>query len=1072
MRTAVLTLLRVDVDASYGPRLRALVDQIDGVADDPELVIHTERRVASAAVAFHLAVDAVGAAQRLATTLTADGRPRIALATGRVDAVRGRLGGVARDRADAVLAAGSEAAVVLSSSTAVMVASSLPAGAELVALAVAGDERIYALRRTPAADDAGASNLGWAHRAASRPVIGRAGPMSRLEGAWTAALSGSRPVVIVSGDPGVGKTTLAAENALRVQGSGGLVLYGRWDEEVLAPYQAMREALGAYAAACPRPMLQADVKPHADDLARLLPDLGARVGGVRGPLVDDPDAERLRLFDGVRHWLGAVAQRRPVLLVLDDLQWADHSSLRLLRHLVDEPPDGQVLIVVTLRDGDVEGMGPLHALGSFETSPGIERIDLHGLDADAVAELIAHAANRSKPSPDDEAAAVWLADETAGNPLLVQEILRGLDPTDPRPAVDQLRDRLPGRVHDVVRWRLANLPPATTATLEAASILGERFSLDVLAHTLGRGVLDLRHQLDDAARAGVVRDVGDGDDLVFAHAVVRRALQDDVPADRAAALHHAIARTLSEGSRPRGTPAEIAHHYLRAAETSDGSIADVAIRWARSAADQARRETAFESTVAFLSGAVAVHDRFGGDAPTADRAAREVALELRLDLADAHDRAGEFLARDRRYSEAAELARSLDRADLFSRAAQGYGGRLPAAPASNPAARRLLDESLARLPTDDGRARALTLARLAHVVHGDLPHDQRRALADEAEAMARRLDAPVVVASVLASRVLALDGPDDVDDHLEIGAEIIRIGEQVGDPDLVLQGARARIHPLFVVAAHEAAHDLADRFTDLAESVRHPDHLRITAMWEIMWAALEGRFDDATTGAGVLRGRLAAAGHPQANLIHLMATMTIRWMRGDLAGARPGFDALDAHTPSVSTWAMRALVAGSAGDEGAARATFAERTTHDLVTADRAYQWQVGLATTAMALERSPDPDWALAVYDLLAPYSGRNTVAGYVTYLGAVDHHLGTLAATLGRYDDAATHLEAAYERHRVIGACPWFAMTGAWLANVLAARDGKGDADRAAVLWAEADALASDLGLRSGPEPHPKLG
>ena len=85
--------------------------------------------------------------------------------------------------------------------------------------------------------------------------------------------------------------------------------------------------------------------------------------------------------------------------------------------------------------------------------------------------------------------------------------------------------------------------------------------------------------------------------------------------------------------------------------------------------------------------------------------------------------------------------------------------------------------------------------------------------------------------------MLALDGPDDVDDHLDIGSEVIAIGQQTGDPDLVLQGARARIHPLFVVGAHDAARDLAGTFTQLAGTVRHPDHLRIATMWRTMWAA-------------------------------------------------------------------------------------------------------------------------------------------------------------------------------------------------------------------------------------------
>src|SRR5690606_1477726 len=230
------------------------------------------------------------------------------------------------------------------------------------------------------------------------------------------------------------------------------------------------------------------------------------------------------------------------------------------------------------------------------------------------------------------------------------------------------------------------------------------------------------------------------------------------PAGDSTPVRRAVAAALSRGGRSP-PPLQVAHHSLAAADAgpgdgADAGLVDRAIRWGRAAADQARRETAFETAVAFLSRVVALHDRLtaGDDRPVR---ARERACELRLELAEAHDRAGEFVARDRRHLEAADLARELGRTDLFVRAALGYGGRLPAAPPPNPTARRLLEEALALLPEEDSRARALVLARLAHVLHAEAPHHERKRLADEAEAMARRLDAPVVLASVLSSRVLA-----------------------------------------------------------------------------------------------------------------------------------------------------------------------------------------------------------------------------------------------------------------------------------------------------------------------------
>jgi hypothetical protein len=1072
----VLTVLRVDVDARHADAVRGVLVGAEGIAAGPEPADEPSPGRVSVVVAFHLAGDAAATAVRLAGGSSGPVPPRLVLSTGEVERRASGLAGPARERVDALAAHAGDAVVLLSASTAVMVSHALPAGVELVDLGVVAlgprrGDRAYELRLVapgPAggADDAGASNLGWAHRAAARPVVGRRDAVIRLEEAWVKALDGAHRVVVLSGDPGIGKTTLAAELSLRVHAAAGTVLYGRWDEDGHAPYQAVREALGTYAATCPRRLLRQDVAGHADELARLLPDIGARIGGVRPPLAHDPDAERLRLFDAVRDWLGAIAGRRPVLLVLDDLQWAERSSLLLLRHLLDEPPEGRVLIVVTLRDGEVEGLGPLHTLGSFEGSR-VDRVEVPGLQEAEVSELVTQALGRPAIGPDEAEAARWLTEETAGNPLFLHEILRGLDPGDPADALRQARDRLPERVHDVVRWRLSRLTPATNDTLVAASFVGEEFSLDVLAATLEGRVLDLRHQLDDAVRAGVVRETDDGHRLAFTHAVVRRALQDDVSPDRSADLHRRIAAALAEN--PGDTSAaEIAHHYLLAA---DAATAMGAVRWGRAAADQARRETAFEGAVSFLTRVVEVHDRFGADPERPDRSG-ELACELRLDLAEAHDRAGEFIARDRRHLEAAELARALDRTDYFTRAALGYGGRLPAAPPSNPTARRLLDEALRRLSPTDGRARALTLARLAHVLHFDAPHRERKAIADEAEAMARRLDAPVVLASVLGSRVLALDGPDDVDEHLDIGSEVMRIGQQTGDTDLVLQGARARIHPLFVLGAHDAARDLAATFTELAGRVRHPDHLRLATMWQTMWAALEGRFDEAEVLADQLRTRLDVAGHSQVGTIHLVQTFAVRWMRGDLAAARPVIVAARRNTDDAFTWrVLQAWIEAATGHPDEALTLLGDRPVEELSSADPGYLWMVTVIGAAVTATTVDEADWAQATHETLAPYSGRNCVLGYAAYLGAVDHHLGALDAVLGRLDDAADRLDAALARHRVIGARPWVALSAAWLANVLCERDQRDDALRATALHAEATALAEELGVTVLPPPHPKI-
>jgi hypothetical protein len=143
----------------------------------------------------------------------------------------------------------------------------------------------------------------------------------------------------------------------------------------------------------------------------------------------------------------------------------------------------------------------------------------------------------------------------------------------------------------------------------------------------------------------------------------------------------------------------------------------------------------------------------------------------------------------------------------------------------------------------------------------------------------------------------------------------------------------------------------------------------------------------------------------------------------------------------------------------------------ELAEMDASYNWLMSVVGAAIAATTAGDPAWAAAAHDALAPYSGRNCVMGYAAYLGAVDHHLGTLAAVLGRPDEAVERLSAALERHRTIEARPWVALSAAWAANVRAERDGPGDAERSAALHAEATGLSEELELRSLPAPHARL-
>jgi hypothetical protein len=206
--------------------------------------------------------------------------------------------------------------------------------------------------------------------------------------------------------------------------------------------------------------------------------------------------------------------------------------------------------------------------------------------------------------------------------------------------------------------------------------------------------------------------------------------------------------------------------------------------------------------------------------------------------------------------------------------------------------------------------------------------------------------------------------------------------------------------------------------------------------------------------------------------IHFAQTFVTRWMQGELAGALPLVEAGRHLDPeSLTWWSLQAWVEAASGEPDGARTLLAERDVDELAAVDAGYLWLFAVVGVAVTAATVGDEVWAQAAHDTLAPYSGRNCVLGHAAYLGAVDHHLGALDSVLGRSDDAVEHLTAAVERHRVIGARPWVALSAAWLANALAERDGRGDLDRGAVLRGEAAELAGELGITALPPPHPRL-
>jgi hypothetical protein len=587
--------------------------------------------------------------------------------------------------------------------------------------------------------------------------------------------------------------------------------------------------------------------------------------------------------------------------------------------------------------------------------------------------------------------------------------------------------------------------------LEIASVIGERFDAALVAFAASRDDAATVDLLDEAARAGLIVEIDDEPDCWrFSHPLSRRVTAARLSRGRRARLHQRIGETLE--SRFGVSPAELAHHFGAAA--SIGS-AGKAVRYERLAGERALGEVAAEVAVPHLRRALQLLDRFG----PRDQALR---CELLLDLAGAHDRAGEYASRDERFAEAADAARQLGNGELFLRAALGYGGILPATVSPDQRAEALLEEALERLGETDSAAKATVLARLAHWLHNARPHRARLELSDRSLAMARGTGDRRTLATALMHRGWALDGPDDVGDALAVASEILGIGAELRDPELRLEGLRIRVTAQFEEGEHAAATATALAMKELAEEVRHPEFMRLAAMWDVTLANLEGRFSDAKELADELGRRLARIGHSQAQIIPAAQAFPWWLLRGQSSAYSPILEELSAYEPANIAWpAITAWCLAETGALDRAAGLLHRTGPAAAAGADKNYQWWAVIVGFSGAVDLVGDRKWAEVLYDLAAPYSGHNATLGVATFLGAADHWLGVLAGVAGRFTEATQHLEAALRRHQDMGSRPLTALTQEAYGRVLSMRGAAADIEAARKLTASAMHTADELGL-----------
>ena len=331
------------------------------------------------------------------------------------------------------------------------------------------------------------------------------------------AASEGREVLLISGEAGLGKTTLVAEAARAAFDNGAVVVFGHCEEGLATPYQLFAEALGYFVTHAPEDRLLDHIAAHGSELSKLTPALASRIPDLPPSKATDADTERFLLFAAVVGLLAQVSQDQPVVVVLDDLQWADKASLLLLRHIAASDQAMRVLVIGTYRDTELsQGHPLLDALAALRRLDGVTRIDLAGLDDTGVVAFLEAAAGQTL---DDDGVGLAHAvyRETDGNPFFVSEVLRHLVETGAHrtrtPSGRWVSDlsldevTLPDSVREVIGARVGRLGPDAGKVLSMAAVIGRDFDLDVLARATQTSEDDLLDILEAAAAVALVREL-------------------------------------------------------------------------------------------------------------------------------------------------------------------------------------------------------------------------------------------------------------------------------------------------------------------------------------------------------------------------------------------------------------------------------------------------------------------------------------------------------------------------------------------------------------------------------------
>jgi len=875
--------------------------------------------------------------------------------------------------------------------------------------------------------------------------VGRDLEVQRIVSGWK---NNEWRALLIAGEPGAGKTRLAAEVAELAAEQGAAVLLGRCDEDLVVSLRPWNEALDPLVMHLDEAVLRAHIERRGGDLVRLAPMLRRRVADVAAPAAGDPAFELAMACDALVDLLRDVSAQVPVVIVVDDIHSADRPSLTVLRQLTNASIDG-VSLIATYRDTDVDRTLPLgEMLADLRRMPGVERIALKGLDDVAVVEFLEAAAGHELDDA-SRALARTIHQETSGNPLFIGEILRHLAESG---ALVQSNDQwqaaspdalvMPEGLREVVGRRLTALGPEANESLRIAAVLGRRFELDVVEAVLGG---DRLISLEAAERAAIVFAVDDLGTYEFRHAVLRQSLLDELPATRRARLHRDVAVALERrwvSSIDRHLD-ELAHHHAAAGTTT-------APAWCARAAAAASEQGRFEDALSYV-------DRGLDRLALVDIADQDPEQRCDLLIARSHaiaaTRPTEALAAMRVAFDAARaLGDGIRMADVFKMFIYGSAAEVDT---ERPA---MLRETIALLPHGTSRRVALEGALLLL--------EWRHPELERADAVARIHE--------MNARTVGHDddGLGALRYQQSTAANNASVALDAGEPRLALSlvadlpeaGSGMPTSRLKAVASLQLGR--RDDFDSYMSEFASTNELRprmgpvgFHQYFECLRMLLDGAFGEVDQQVAAIRA--TAVGEPNFELVCITQ---LGWRDVEIGQASEQADSiaqLISFLPDFPVLrAQLAWLLAEAGRVGEARDLLDELAPDDFAAVGRGHLSSAGFACLAYAAIATASVHHAAVLRRLLQPWAGQALiVAGATHVIASCDRMLAGLTHLLDEHDNADRLFATAliFEEDG-LRSPPLAARTRHWWARALIER---GEHQRAEPLLTDSRTTAARLGM-----------